>query len=221
MVNLKEVLREYLDKLVHRFLFIRRLDDELKIINKWLYQKPDGMETLNLSASFFTAAQRGLDQTLLIELCKFIDQDEKKSLNNWMIKAKEHVIPLEPTYYDRNSGKRLKMKKKDFVSLVDSQMTELRKQSKTIRNLKARRNKVLAYTDAAFFNDPRNLRIKYPLFTSDIDELLETVRGILRKFCVPMFEADYDLSTVHTIYSLDTILTYARAFMWANDDKEL
>lgn len=54
IMDIKKILRVYLDKLIHRFLFIRMLDDELNTMTEWLLHKQEGDIALNVGASFLT-----------------------------------------------------------------------------------------------------------------------------------------------------------------------
>ncbi|MFB0516326.1 MAG: hypothetical protein ACETWG_06960, partial [Candidatus Neomarinimicrobiota bacterium] len=46
---------------------------------------------------------------------------------------------------------------------------------------KAQRDRALAHSDAAYFNNPQALYKRYPLSTKDIDGLMDTVSEILRQ----------------------------------------
>ena len=180
-MSIKDELREYLGKLVNRFLFIRRLDGELKAMDKWLTNKPDGDKALNVGASFFNLVQRSFNLTLLLELCKFIDEDEEKSLRDWLVKAKDNAKPLAPTRYNDKTDKHELVKVKRYQAIVSKHLHELDALSEIITNLKARRDKSIAHTDSSFFNNPKNHFEKYPLMFGDIEKLLETISNILRE----------------------------------------
>lgn len=218
---IKEELKEYLGKLINRFLFIRMLDDELKMMQKWLALRPEGDITLNIGASFFNLVRKSFDLTLLLELCKFIDDDEDKSLRDWLTQAKMHTKALGLTRYNVDTGKREQIKVSEYQKSVDEQLSKLNPDRDIIKNLKARRDKAIAHTDASFFNNPKDHFEKYPLMIGDIDEILETASTILREQHSFVFESDADLSTVYTVNNLNCILEFVRGFERAQKDEKL
>jgi hypothetical protein len=147
MTNPKVELQEYLNKLIHRFLFITQMNDELESMQTWLL-RPDGINALEEGASFFNLVQRGFNQTILIELCKFIDDDEEKSLRDFLDKAKECAKPLEPTRLNFDEMKREIITPSDYCNIIDKHVNELEEHSIVIANLKARHDKALVHTDA-------------------------------------------------------------------------
>ena len=220
MTNPEVELRDYLDTLIKRFfLYIVMLNDELKILNEWFVRKPEGLETLNIGASFFQLVQRSFRQTLLIELCKFIDSE--KSLKDFLTKARECAEPLKSSTYNIDTGKREIIPISDYIEIIDEHLTKLNSHGGTTSNLKSRRDKELAHTDSSFFNNPQKLLETYLLFDDDIDELLETISEILREHGVYLFGSDMDLKTVYTIYDIGRVLQFVRAFNRAQKDKSL
>ncbi len=220
-MKIKDELREYLAKLINRFLFIRMLDNELKVMNEWSTNKPEGYLVLNIGASFFNLVQRSFNLTLLLELCKFIDEDEEKSLRDWLVKAKDSAKPLAPTKYNDKTDKHELVKVKKYQAIVSKHLHELDALSEIISNLKARRDKSIAHTDSSFFNNSKNHFEKYPLLIADIDKLLETISNILREQYVFMFGSDPDLSRVYSVNDLNRVLQFVRGFERAQKDKEL
>lgn len=218
---IKEELKKYLGKLIEWFLFIRMLDDELKMMQEWLTRRPQGDITLNIGASFFNLVQKSFDLTLLLELCKIIDDDEDKSLRDWLTQAKIHTKALSLTRYNVNTGKREPVKISEYQKIVGKQLLKLDPNRDIIKNLKARRDKAIAHTDASFFNSPKDHFEKYPLKVGDVDEILETVSNILREQHLFVFESDADLTTVHTVHNLNRVLEFVRGFERAQKDEKL
>lgn len=66
MNNPKAELRKYLDRLIHRYLNIKSLHQQLKSIFEW--ETPARIEALNLGAYFFQLVTYSLLRTVLIEL---------------------------------------------------------------------------------------------------------------------------------------------------------
>ena len=210
MTNPKVELREYLNKLIKRFLFISEMKEESENMTAWM-TRPDGINALQEGASFFNLVQRSFDQTLLIELCKFIDEDEDKSLLDFLNKAKECAKPLEPTRYNLEEMKHEIISERSFCDIIDKQLEKVETHSKIIKNLKARRHKVLAHSDASFFNNPNNHYEKYPLLVDDINQLIETLETILNEQGVYLLKSDIDMK-IKTTMGIDRVLEFMRAY---------
>ena len=148
MTNPKTELESYLHKLIERFVFIKRMNDELETITTWIV-KPGGIDALEEGASFFSLFQRVSNQTLLIEICKFIDEDEEKSLIDYLEKGKENAKPLEPTSLITDGFPRRILTPEEFGKIIDEMIANLESHVKVIQNLKARRDKALAHTDSS------------------------------------------------------------------------
>jgi AbiU2 len=157
----------------------------------------------------------------LIELCKFIDEDEEKSLHDWLSKALENSKSIKATKYDNDLGKHLIISPGTYRVILNREIEKLQSHSKTIKNLNARRDKVLAHTDASFFNNPKELYQKYPLMTNDITELMDSISKILSNQGVYMGKGFMDTTTVHTTHNLNRIMQFVRVFERAQKDDDL
>ena len=220
-MDIKKILKVYLDKLIHRFLLIRRLDDELNTMTEWLLHKPEGDIALNIGASFFNLVQRSFNLTLLLEICKFIDDDEEKSLRDWLNQAYKNAKALAPTRFSNQTWKRELVNIKEYQKFVAEHLALLDSHIDIIKKLKTRRDKAIAHTDSSFFNNPDDHFEKYPLPKEDIKTLIELISSILRLQAVFIFESDYDLSTVHTVNNLNRVLQFVQGFERAQKDKQL
>ncbi|MFB0515650.1 MAG: hypothetical protein ACETWG_03490, partial [Candidatus Neomarinimicrobiota bacterium] len=174
-------LRDYLDKLIRRFLYIKSLDRQLKIINEW--ETPNRVEALNIGSYFFRLVVYSFNRTILIELCKLVSDKEKKSMVDWLKKAKEHAASIRPTRHnpDYSEAEREPIKPEEYRTIIDNQEAQLDAQKIVIDRVKAQRDRALAHSDAAYFNNPQALYKRYPLSTKDIDGLMDTVSEILRQ----------------------------------------
>lgn len=210
MTNPKTELRDYLGKLIERFIFIKHIWDDLKAFESWL-QRPYGIDALEEGASFFNLVQRTCNQTLLIEICKFIDEDEEKSMIDFLNKCKENAKQLEPTSLITEGFPRKIISSEKFGTILDGMIAKLDAHEKVIQNLKARRDKALAHTDASFFNNPDQHFETYPLMVEDISKLLKTIEEILKRQALHLLQADYDF-TLHTVRGVDRVLEFMRAY---------
>lgn len=211
MIDPQEELKNYLQKLIDRFVFIKHIYDDLNKIGVWI-QKPEGYNALEEGASFFNLFQRTANQTLLIEVCKFIDEDEQKSLRDFLNKCKENVKPLEPTSLLVVGGFPKKiLSQVEYGIIIDEMITKLDSHTTVIQNLKARRDKALAHTDSSFFNDPAKYFKTYPLILEDIAALLNTIEEILKKQALYILQSDYEF-TLNTVRGIDRVLEFMRAY---------
>ncbi len=215
----KKGIRLELDQLIHRFLFIRMLDDERKIISLWQISKPEGVETLNEGASFFSLVDRAFNQLIVIELCKIIKGET--SLCKWLNRAKSNCRDIEPSTANYDTGERIIIQPREYNAIVDSNLAQLEMHFETITNLFARRNKVYAHMDKEFLENPDEHFSRYPLNSLMIDELMNTISDILREQGVYMLESDIDTTTVYTVHNLERVLQFVRGFYRAQHDKEL
>ncbi len=214
-------LRDYLEKLIHRFLYIKSLDRQLKLINEW--ETPNRAEALNIGSYFFRLVIYSFNRTILIELCKLVSDKEEKSLVDWMKKAKEHTATIKPTRYnpDYSEAEREPIKPKEYRTIIDSQEDQLDAQKTVIDRVKAQRDRALTHSDSAYFNNPQELYKHYPLSTNDIDDLMDTVSEILRQQHLFLLGGDILEMEVKSVHNVDIILRYVRGFSRARKDKEL
>ena len=176
--------------------------------------KPEGDLALNIGASFFNLVQKSFTLTLLLEICKFIDDEEEKSLRDWLFQAYENAKALAPSRFNKQTWERKLVNIKEYQKFVVEHLGQLNSHIHIIKNLKARRDKAIAHTDASFFNSPDDHFEKNPLPKEDIQTLLNLISNILRVQAVFIFESDYDLSTVHTNNNLNRVLQFVRGFLF-------
>src|SRR5882724_729376 len=98
MKNPKTQLREYLNILFHRFLNTKSLYQELMRIYEW--KTPKRFEAYSLGAYSFELAEYSLLRTVLVEMSALLSKYEKRSLVDWLKKARGHAASLEPTCYN-------------------------------------------------------------------------------------------------------------------------
>lgn len=220
MTNPRNQLRDYLSRLINRYLYIKSIDRQLKLIAKW--KTPSRVEALNIGAYFFKLVTYSFSRTILIELCKLVSDKEEKSLVDWLEKAAEHAASIEPTRYNPSysEGEREPIEPKEYRAIIDSQKAQLDGQKEIIDRIKNHRDKALAHSDTAYFNNPNALYEHYPLSTNDIDSLMDTVSEILREHHSCLFEADVHLEVVSG-HNVDTVLRYTRAWHRARRDRDL
>ena len=218
MKNPNDELREYLNKLIHHYLNIKSLDQQLKSIYEW--NTPARSKTLNLGAHFFWVANYSISRIIFVELLMFLSEDEDRSLLDWLKKAKEHAASMNPTRFNKIEREYELIKPKKYCCIIDCQIAQLQVRQDVIDRIKAHRDKAIVHLDKKYFNDSQALDTNYPLSAGDIDDLMEVVSCILRKHYSCLFQASMSME-VASVQNVDTLLQYARAWMRVRRDRNL
>lgn len=213
-------LREYFDKLVHRFLNIKSMRQQLKSVLAWT--SPARIDALNLGRYFFQLATYCLSRIVLVELSALLSHKEKRSLFHWLERARESAAELKPTRYNphQTRGDREPISVEDFRTMTDGHIAQLEARKDTITRIKGRRDKAIVHLDRKYFDDPQALSRDYPVTDNDLDDLIELVGSILRKHHSCLFGSDIVME-VKSAYTIDAVLEYTRAFMRARQDFDL
>ena len=215
-----EELHKYLNTLIRDFfLFILRLNEGLTTIQDWFLRKPEGVDALNIGASFFRVMQKSFKLTLWIELYKFIE--EKRSLRHFLAMAKKNATNLTPTRYSTEAEARIAIPIEEYKNITVQHLKRLNEHKGTISNLRVRRKKAWAHTDPSFFDNPDELYKNFPLYDTAIESLIQTIAEILRHQALFYGEGDLDLSKVYTTNNLDRLLKYVRAYDRIKKDEKV
>lgn len=177
MQNPENELREYLKRLVYRFLFITGLKKQLSLMREW--EQTNRIEALNEGSYFFRLVSFSFTRTILIELAKFISEKEKKSLIDFLKKVKDNSTTIFPTKYNPKSEMREVISAKEYRNLITEHLNMINSHKELISKIKTRRDKALAHSDSTFFNNDKLIYEKYPISLDDIDNLMETIDEIL------------------------------------------
>ena len=220
MKNPPAELREYFDKLFHRYLYITILHQELKTIYGW--NTSDRIEVLNeIGRGFFSLIVYNFQRTVLLELSMFLSKKEERSLFDWLKKAKEHAASVEPTSYKATNDKHELIETETYCAIIDDQIAQLQDREDIINRIKAHRDKGIAHLEKKFFDIYYiSLDEKYPLNDDDIDELMEVVSCILQKQYSCLFKAG-TTTKVGTLQGVDKVLRYTYAWAQARKDFDL
>lgn len=218
MKNPKDELREYLDKLIHRYRNVKSLDQQLKSIYAW--NTPARFEALNLGAHFFWVAHYSLSRIIFVELSMFLSETEDRSLCDWLNKAKEHAASMNPTRFNKIEREYELIKPEKYRHIIDCHIAQLQARQDVIARIRTHRDKEIVHLDKEYFNNPQALDENYPLNADDIDDLMEVVSRILREHCSYLFEASMSME-VGSVQNVDTVLQYARAWMRVRKDYNL
>lgn len=216
MTNPKEELRDYLKILIHRLLYIKGINKQLKLIKEW--ETPNRIVALEIGSYFFKLIGFSFNRTLLIELCLLLDGREDKSIIDWLNKALEHAKSLEPSIYNSEKGQWEISNVNSYQKIIGEQQELINSKKIIINNIKGRRDATLVHSDAKYFNNPEDTYTKFPLTNNDIESVIETATKILRMQYLYLFNSDLDIQ-VHATSNIDTILGYTRAFRRVWEDK--
>lgn len=209
MENPKEELRQYLNKLIHRLLYVKGLDNQLKLLKEW--ETPRRIEAIEIGSYFFRLVGFSFYRTILIELCLLLDSREDKSIIDWLEKAKEHAKAIEPTIYNTDNERREIIDPEAYQKIITEHQNLIEEKKDIIKNIKSRRDTSLVHSDARYFNNPDDIYVNFPLSTDELQSVIETARHILRMQHVYLFESDLDIQVLATS-NIDTILWHSRAF---------
>ncbi|MXX13019.1 MAG: hypothetical protein F4Z86_06160 [Gemmatimonadetes bacterium] len=218
MKNPHDELRIYLNKLIYRYRNIKSLDQQLKSIYEW--NTPARYEALNLGAHFFWIVDYSLSRIIFLELSMFLSEKEDRSLCDWLNKAKEHVVSINPTRFNKIEREYEPIKPEKYRRIIDCQIAQLQARQNIIDRIKTHRDKAIVHLDREYFYDSQILDTNYPLSADDIDDLIEVVSCILRKHYSCLFQASMSME-VGSVQNIDTVLQYARAWMRARRDSDL
>lgn len=209
MQDPKNEIRDYLNKLIHRLLYIKGLYKQLKLLREW--ETPKRIVALEIGSYFFKLVGFSFYRTLLIELCMLLDDREEKCILDFLIRANENAKAINPKRYNLKSGKREIVNSNEYQNLISEQQKLISAKNNIIENIKGRRDTSLTHSDARFFNNPEDVYVKYPLSDENIEEVLELVTEILRMQHVYLMDSDLDIQ-VHATSNIDTILWHIRGF---------
>ena len=214
----KNQMKEYLEKLIFRFLRIKSLYNQVKIIYSW--KKPIRNSAFETGSYFYNLTLYSFNRSIVLELYKLTSKREDKSLFDWLDKAKTHVKSLEPSNYSPKKGTREILNSNKYKSLIDDQIEEINNHRSTIDTLKIRRDKDIAHSDSTYFSDPEKLSAMFPLNKIDIEKLMETISSILHKQHTLIFHSDLTMN-ISSLHNVDSVLIATRAFNRVWKDKHL
>lgn len=209
MQNPKTELRKYLNTLIHRLLYIKGLNYQLKLLKEW--ETPKRAVALETGAYFFKLVMFSFNRTILIELCMLLDDREKRGVIDWLAKANRFTKSLEPTLYNPRTNNFEIVQATVYKDIITKQQKLISSKKSLIKRVIGRRDKALAHSDARYFNKPEDLYVKFPLSIKDIDDLIEALTRILKEQYNYLIGGDLDIN-VYATTNVDTILLNTRAF---------
>ena len=209
MQDPKNEIRDYLNKLIHRLLYVKGLNKQLKLLREW--ETPNRIIALEIGSYFFRLVGFSFYRTLLIELCMLLDDREEKCIVDFLAKAKEHAKAIEPKRFNVTKYKREVVNFQEYQKIIEEHQKLINSKNDIIKNVRGRRDSSLAHSDAKFFNNPDDTYIKYPLSDENIDELIELSTEILRTQHLYLMDSDLDIQ-VYATSNIDTILWHTRGF---------
>jgi len=209
MIDPKNEIRAYLNKLINRLLYVKGLNKQLKLLREW--ETPNRIIALEIGSYFFRLVGFSFYRTLLIELCMLLDDREEKCINDFLIKANENAKAIEPKRFNLKSGRREITNFTEYQNVIREQQELIISKKNIVDNIKGRRDTSLAHSDATYFNNPDDIYVKYPLSDENIEDVIELATEILRMQHVYLLDSDLDIQ-VHVTSNIDTILWHTRGF---------
>ena len=217
MTNPKEELRDYLNELIKRYLFITAYVNQFEILDLW--DTPNWIDTLNKGALFFNLVDRSFLSTIFVESLKLVDEREERSLIKWLSQAKTYAKNLKPSKRNRKTDKHELIKVKDYQDIIIENESKIFNQNEIILKIKGIRDKVIVHTDPLYFLNERAVYKKYPVSLTEVKLLLSAIGDILSQQHVYLMKSAAILE-LKGLGSVESILKYTRAFMRIRKDKE-
>ena len=222
MPSMEKQMHDYLNQLIKNYLFIVSLDEQLDIINSWL--SPDKVDTIYRSAHFFKLVDGSFYRTILIELCKLVDYREKRSLVDWLKKAKKHtsgIKPMRSRLVDDGGFVYEAISDIEYSHIIDDQLEKLNPEDSIIKDIITLRDKVLAHADNEYFEEDKKHKLFeiYPRSNPAVRKTIEIINDILKEHYLYIFKSDIELK-VYTSSDLSNLLISARAFDRFSKDSE-
>jgi len=224
MNNPNEYIKEYLNKLILRFVYVRSIYQELtNVTASATGEKSDAVKKIGLN--FYNLALYSFRRIIIIELCKLLHDRDKKSLLDCLRKIKCHAKAMDASVYQPDPGvrgERRSLNEEELIKITDNQLKKINEHQAVIDKLLARRDKEIAHIDPSFFNNPEKINEFYPLNDLDLDPLFKTTSEILRKQYSLLFHADMKMELyIPKHMGVDAILqhVYAAMNIWKDRKK--
>jgi len=208
MTNPKTELRTYLKRLINNLLYLKSLDEQLKIIKEW--ETPNRIVALNIGAFFIGLVVSSFYGTILIELYKLFAPGENRTIVDFLSKLKTNLKQVAPTRYNFRNNKRGLVNLETYERIIGSHEKLIERKSAVIEKIKSLRDKI-THADKKFFNNPAKVFKKYSVSDTEIDDLLNVASKILEFHHAYLFESDLTIK-IHSSSNISSLLIYARAF---------
>lgn len=208
-------METYLNQLIKNFVFLKVTIKELQIINEWKSHN-EGINTLNISHTFFKTAIEAFWINVIIELHKIIAKNtkkEKRTLYDWLNKATEHISslkPIEEGYNLDGTCKYVEINPKQYQKMIIEHINKLDSFRETIKNIKRLRDKT-THSDPDYFSNPSKVFNKYPIDLLKINNLVKGIEEILSYHHIVLFRSSLDFN-IKTHGHVDNILRHAETF---------
>jgi len=217
----KQYLKDYLDTLVRRYLYIKSLRQELAVFDEWI--RNGNGEFIKSGDFFFGLARYSFGRMALLELCKFTSTREERSIYDWLQKARSNSATIGATRHVPGCGfpdERKPVSPEEYSAIVSSHLKALDECDDVIRLLTTHRDKVLAHNDKDFFLNPSKIMINHPLHGVDIDRISTCIEEILRDQHVLIMESAIFLE-VSGFGKLNSVLDTVRSYRKIIEDEEI
>ena len=215
MKNPREFLNKYLKNLINNLLYVKSLDEQLKIMQSW--DSPRRVEAIRIGSHFFSLVVYSFQRVIFIELHKMLSSGEKRSIRDFLMKLKQHISSAKPMRYNPETEGREPYPQDDYVAHIDGHLEQISRNDDLLKRIKGLRDKVIVHADTIYHDDPLSVLKEYHIDETELDELLELLSEILRFHHCYLFDSDLEIK-VHSASDLNSILVNVRAFdrIWHN-----
>ena len=219
MENPEKQLKEYLERLVYNFIYLRSLYKQISLFLEWL--ESNGDDGIKHSSHFFSLFFYSAKRTVCLDTYKLVSIREKISIFDWLNKAQEHFSSLDPSEYvgwsDERQSERKSLTEEEYHKIIHDHIDELNEHEEIIKNLTSIRDKGFTHTEKKYFKKPELLERDYPIDWNLLENLFSTISKILRKHYSLINNSDMSMELVSGS-DIDTILNRSRGFerFWRN-----
>lgn len=203
-------LKSDLDTLIKRFLAIKSLYQQLKILEEW--EAPNKVEAIIRGAYFFTLVKSSFRKTIEIDLTIIYDGTSDTSLVKWLKNVSKFI---------HNNEKHLtKISVSEYSRIIKQHKLKIKNNSKLIKQIRERRNKFWAHIDRHYFKNPYAFYKTLPVQNEELEALIKLTRKILETHYPLWFNGHLTIEVMSTS-NLDSVLRHVRAFERVWRDKNL
>lgn len=208
----KEIIA-HLEEMRDSVLYTVTLLHQINLLNEWEQNDPD--DEAGIRGQFFGMVSVCFYRVIVLECYKLIWDTEHQNLYQFLNQLSRYYVEIKPEDGDGN-----KIEKSEYINLIRSQKKALSKFETVKDNIQNLRNNLIAHSDKEYYLNKHQVSREFPVSWSDINNLLDLIKSIIRKHYSLLTDADIDMSRIHSSRNAKIYLTRLRAMerFWKNDN---
>lgn len=175
----------------------------------------DPDDEAGIRGQFFGMVSVCFYRVIVLECYKLVWNTEHQNMFQFLNQLSQYYEKIEP-----EDGKGNKIEKSDYVDLIREQKKEIRQFNGVKDNLQNLRNNLIAHSKEDYFLDKNKVSKDFPVSWTDLNELLDLIKSIVRTHYSLITDSDIDMSRIHSAQNSRMYLTRLRAMerFWKNDN---